>query len=118
MLIAHVEQQGVWLVEGGMIQLATELSNLATRLGAVVRLGNATVREITVSRGRATGVVMDSGERIEADAVVCNTDCAALATGALGNAVTRRSAPAFASRGAIPVGDHLDAVGRDRGISR
>jgi 1-hydroxycarotenoid 3,4-desaturase len=87
MLIAHVEQQGVWLVEGGMIQLATELSSLATGLGAVVRLG-ASVRDITVSRGRATGVVLDSGECLEADAVVCNTDCAALATGALGKAVT------------------------------
>ena len=38
MLIAHVEQQGVWLVEGGMVRLAQAMSALATSLGATVRL--------------------------------------------------------------------------------
>jgi 1-hydroxycarotenoid 3,4-desaturase len=83
MLIAHVEQQGVWLVDGGMVRLAAELSGLATRLGAVVRV-DAAVREIVVRGGRASGVVLASGELIDADAVVCNGDFAALAGGLLG----------------------------------
>jgi 1-hydroxycarotenoid 3,4-desaturase len=87
MLIAHVEQQGVWLVQGGMVQLAQALGGLATRQGAVVRV-NTPVSEITVSGGRATGVVLQGGERLAADAVVCNADCAALATGAFGRAVS------------------------------
>jgi 1-hydroxycarotenoid 3,4-desaturase len=87
MLIAHVEQQGVWLVEGGMVQLARALSELAVRLGAIVRI-DAPVKEITVSGGRATGVFLASGERLVSDAVICNGDCAALATGALGPGVT------------------------------
>ena len=88
MLIAHVEQQGVWLVEGGMVQLARALSQLAARLGAVVRV-DAPVAEITVGAGRATGVVLASGERLASDAVICNADCAALATGAFGPGVTK-----------------------------
>jgi 1-hydroxycarotenoid 3,4-desaturase len=83
MLIAHVEQQGVWLVEGGMVKLAQGLSDLAVRQGAVVRT-DAHVAEITVTGDRATGVVLASGERIEADAVVCNGDSAALATARFG----------------------------------
>jgi 1-hydroxycarotenoid 3,4-desaturase len=86
MLITHVEQQGVWLVEGGMVRVAIELRQLATQLGAVVQV-DAPVQEITVNAGRASGVMLASGERIEADAVVCNTDVAALGTGALGRAV-------------------------------
>jgi len=85
MLIAHVEQQGVWLVDGGMVRLAQALAALATEHDAVVRYG-AEVAEIMVSRGVATGVRLSSGERLEADAVVCNADCAALTTGLLGAA--------------------------------
>src|SRR5262249_28103337 len=40
MLIAHVERQGVWLVEGGMHKLAAALADLATELGAVIRYGS------------------------------------------------------------------------------
>ena len=88
MLIAHVEQRGVWFVEGGMVRLAVELSELAQRLGAVVRVA-ASVREIIVSAGRVGGVVLASGERVESDAVVCNADYAAVASGALGAAAMR-----------------------------
>ena len=86
MLIAHVEQQGVWLVEGGMVRLAQALAQVAVGQGAVMR-ANAHVVEITVAGGRATGVVLASGERIGADAVVCNADFAALAGGAFGAGV-------------------------------
>ena len=91
MLIAHVEQRGVWLVEGGMGRLASALAGLAARLGAVQRF-NARVAEILVRGGRTSGVVLASGEHIESDAVICNADCAALADGALGLA-SRRAVP-------------------------
>ena len=86
MLIAHVEQQGVWLVEGGMVRLAQALSDLAVRQGAVVRV-DAHVAEIAVRGDRAAGVVLASGERIESDAVVCNADFGALSSGIFGRAV-------------------------------
>jgi 1-hydroxycarotenoid 3,4-desaturase len=87
MLIAHVEQQGVWLVEGGMIRLAQALTSVATHHGATVRV-EAPVVEITIRQGHATGIVLATGERILSDAVICNADCAALATGAFGSGAT------------------------------
>uniref|UniRef100_UPI0035CC5D36 1-hydroxycarotenoid 3,4-desaturase CrtD n=1 Tax=uncultured Sphingomonas sp. TaxID=158754 RepID=UPI0035CC5D36 len=96
MLVAHVEAAGVWLVEGGMYRLALALEALAERNGAVFRY-DAPVREIVVERGRAAGVLLASGERIAADAVVCNADPAALAAGAFGPA-TRHAMRGHAPR--------------------
>jgi 1-hydroxycarotenoid 3,4-desaturase len=88
MLIAHVEQQGVWVVDGGMVRLAEAMKDLATRLGAVSR-ENATVAEIIVRNGRARDVLLAGGERIEADGVICAADCSALAAGLFGSGVMR-----------------------------
>jgi 1-hydroxycarotenoid 3,4-desaturase len=92
MLVAHVEQEGVWLVEGGMHRLARALARLAEELGATIRYG-AEAREILTSGGRVRGVRLADGEIVEADAVVHNGDVAALAHGLLGATV----APAAAS---------------------
>jgi len=92
MLIAHVEQTGVWLVEGGMHRIATALARLAEGHGARIRLGTP-VAGILVAGGRACGVALESGEHLPADAVLCNTDVAALATGRLGDAVRRSVSP-------------------------
>ena len=39
MLIAHVEQSGVWLVEGGMHRIARAIEGLAEAKGATFRYG-------------------------------------------------------------------------------
>lgn len=91
MLVAHVEQAGVWLVEGGMHRLAQALSTLAQRNGATVRYG-AEAREILVERGRAAGVLLADGEVVEADAVIHAGDVAALGDGLLGPGA-RQAAP-------------------------
>ncbi len=87
MLVAHVEQQGVWLVEGGMHGIARALVSLAERHGATVRLG-CKAQEVVVRGARATGVrvARSDGETefIAADAVVFNGDVAALGAGLLG----------------------------------
>ncbi len=85
MLVAHVEQAGVWLVEGGMHKVATALAALATSHGASFRY-DAEVSEILVENGRAAGVKLASGERINAHAVIANADPAALAAGRFGRA--------------------------------
>jgi 1-hydroxycarotenoid 3,4-desaturase len=86
MLVAHVESQGVWLVEGGMHRLAAALAELAARSGARFRYGSE-VSEIVVEAGRAAGVKLARGERLDADAVVVNADAAAIADGLFGSAV-------------------------------
>ena len=103
MLIAHVEASGVWLIEGGMHALARALETVARRQGACFRYG-AAVREIRTARGRAVGVTLADGERVDADVVVCNADPAALAAGALGENVRR------AVRGIAPRDRSLSAM--------
>jgi 1-hydroxycarotenoid 3,4-desaturase len=83
MLVAHVEQDGVWLVRGGMVRVAEALQRLAERQGARFRFG-AHVAEILVENGRVAGVRLADGEQVPADAVVFNGDVAALARGMLG----------------------------------
>jgi 1-hydroxycarotenoid 3,4-desaturase len=92
MLVAHVEQAGVWRVEGGMARLAQALETLARRLGVRFRL-SMQVATIRIQNGRAAGVELASGEVIAADAVVVNADPAALTSGALGLGVARRAPP-------------------------
>lgn len=92
MLVAHVEQDGVWSVDGGMHRVACAFLERAQALGATIRYG-AHVAAVRVSAGRACGVTLADGTEIDADAVVSNADIAALARGDFGPAV-RRAAPA------------------------
>jgi len=88
MLVAHVERSGVWLVEGGMHRIASVTAALAEARGATIRTG-AEVEEILVSDGQCRGVRLAGGERIEAEAVLCNADVAALAGELFGSAARR-----------------------------
>jgi len=103
MLIAHVEQDGVWTIVGGMQRLAEALVNVGTRLGVTFRFRSPVAR-IATSGGRTTGVMLASGEQVAADAVVVNADVAALAEGRFGTAATS-AVPAVA-----PAGRSLSAV--------
>lgn len=84
MVIADVERQGVWRIEGGMQRLADSLEGLARGLGVAFRYG-AEARAILVDRGRAAGALLAHGERLAADAIVLNADVAALADGLFGS---------------------------------
>jgi 1-hydroxycarotenoid 3,4-desaturase len=93
MLVAHVEQEGVWLVEGGMHRVAAAMEALARKHG-VTFLYDTQVAEIMVASGRATGVRMAGGDVVHADAVVMNGAPAALATGLLGRPAKEAGLPA------------------------
>ncbi len=88
MLIAHVEQEGVWLVDGGMARLAEAMRDVGEDLGAEYRF-NSHVSRIETEGRRATGVVLADGEHIPADAIVYNGDISALPKGLLGPSVIR-----------------------------
>ena len=105
MLIAHVEQEGLWLVEGGMHRVATLLAELTMQAGGSIRY-NTRVQEVLQRNGQVTGVRLEHGdgetEQISASAVVYNGDVAALAAGLLGpDLVTTRPAPAPRSLSAL-----------------
>lgn len=97
MLVAHVEQDGVWLVDGGMHRVAQTLASLAQQRGATLRYG-AEVDSILSRDGRACGVRLAGGEPLQADAIVFNGDVAALAAGHLGSAVLGATAPVAPAR--------------------
>ncbi len=88
MLVAHVEREGVWLVDGGMHRLAAALADLAARKGATIRYASK-ASEIVVEGGRAARVRLADGEEVPCDAVVVNADPAALARGLLGGDAAR-----------------------------
>ena len=92
MLVAHVEQTGVWLVEGGMYALTEALADLAIDQGARVRC-EAHVERVDLKNGTVRGVTLASGEHIPADIVVSAADAAAVASGALGPDIARAIAP-------------------------
>lgn len=83
MLIADVEAQGVWLIDGGISALAQALMNLARSHGAQFRFGTPAAL-VEVRHGRAAGVVLANGDHVAADAVVANVDPQAVAAGRLG----------------------------------
>ncbi len=85
MLIAHVEQEGVWAVEGGMHQTARTLARLAEERGAIFHY-ETEVAEILTNRRGVQGVRLANGEQLAASALVVNADVAALNGGLLGRA--------------------------------
>ena len=92
MLIAHVEQEGVWSVVGGMHRVAQALARLAEGLGATIEYGRD-VTGIIARHGGVRGVSLADGEQIAADSVVVNADPAALTGGRLGAEVRRAIPP-------------------------
>ena len=91
MLIAHVEQAGVWAAAGGMQALGEGMATAARGLGARIRC-DTTVAELCLDQGRASGVRLASGETLDADAVIFNGEAAALRHNLLGSAA-RAAAP-------------------------
>ena len=96
MLVAHVEREGVWLVQGGMHRLAAALARLAAQHGANFRYATP-AEEIEIRAGRAVAVRLPGGERLEADAIVLNADAAALGAGCFG-VDAARAVPGVAPR--------------------
>jgi len=88
MLVAHVEQAGVWYVDGGMHRLVEQLAALAVRGGARIYC-RTEISRIHVHGSRVGAVETAGGERFAVDAVVCNADNNALATGLFGTDVDR-----------------------------
>lgn len=77
MLIAHVEKDGVWFVEGGMIQVARGMEALARSLGVEFRYGEDVVG-ILHEGGSVSGVRLASEEVLEVGSIVFNGDISAL----------------------------------------
>jgi 1-hydroxycarotenoid 3,4-desaturase len=92
MLIAHVEQSGVWSVEGGMHRVARAMAELAESNGADIRC-NTGCAAIETKGGRVSAVRLDNGSIIKADHIIANCDPAAIATALFGADVAHAVKP-------------------------
>jgi 1-hydroxycarotenoid 3,4-desaturase len=88
MLIAHVEQNGVWSITGGMQELANALYKLALSHN-VNFLFDEEVVSINKNKKKVCSVTLSNEEQIACDAVICNADVAAIKTGNLGEQVKK-----------------------------
>ena len=109
MLIAHVERQGVWCVDGGMRALAHAMANVASENGATFHY-NSPVREIIGDERSVRGITLTSGETHKADVVIFNGDSAALSDGLLGERV-RKALPPRARKAAWPLSHYMVHAG-------
>ncbi len=64
---------GMWYPKGGIYSIIEDMAELAGQMGITMRM-KAPVREIAVKNSRVQGVMLESGEMIEADLVVSNAD--------------------------------------------
>jgi phytoene desaturase len=72
--IAFVEEGfGAWHVKGGLGNLAVQVHERAKDVGVTFHL-NSPVAQIKTVNGKATGIVLVSGQRVDADVVIANAD--------------------------------------------
>ncbi|MEE4200417.1 1-hydroxycarotenoid 3,4-desaturase CrtD [Erythrobacter sp.] len=93
MLIAHVEQAGVWLIDGGIHALADAMRRLGEARGVRFHTGTPVAEVLAESGRRVSGVRLADGSQVAADAVICNADPGAIAGGQLGDEVARSVRP-------------------------
>lgn len=65
--------EGVWFPRGGMYRIIESLAAIAEKLGVIFHYSTPVAR-IDVDGNRATGVVLENGEKLRADVVVANAD--------------------------------------------
>jgi phytoene desaturase len=73
-IIPYIEHTyGIDHTIGGLTEISVAMAKVAREHGAVIHLSQK-VKRVTVHNGRASGVELENGEKIPADAVVINAD--------------------------------------------
>ncbi len=88
--VADVQwREGTYYVRGGLYQLAQALRDAAEHLGVSFQTCTEAA-EIIVKQGQARGVQTRCGDRLFADAVVCNADCLSALTSLVPHSARRQ----------------------------
>ena len=113
-MIPYIEHGlGIYHVVGGLSRISDAMAAVAARHGAVIRC-SAPVKRSIVKAGRACGVELESGERIEADEVVLNADFGHAMTHLFEPGVLKKYAPANLARKKISCSTYMLYLGTDR----
>ncbi|MEO0457599.1 MAG: phytoene desaturase family protein [Cyanobacteria bacterium P01_A01_bin.114] len=92
-LIPYIEfADGVWHPQGGFRALAQAMGKAITDTGGKIHL-NTPVQQVWVEAGETKGVILQTGERVSADAVVVNADLAHAMNGLIPNQARGRFGP-------------------------
>ena len=72
--IAFVEEAfGAWHIKGGLGTMADAIYERCIKYGVTFHLSTP-VQEILITKGKANGLILANGERIESDVVISNAD--------------------------------------------
>lgn len=75
-ILSYTEYKfGIYHVQGGLCQISEGMAKAAVEEGAQIRL-RAPVKQVISAKGKASGVLLENGETLEADHVVLNADYA------------------------------------------
>ena len=83
MLIAQVEMDGVWSIQGGMAKIPEVIARLAQKKGCQFRY-ESEVNSLQINGSKISGVHLKSGESLECDYLIFNGDINALKNHLLG----------------------------------
>jgi phytoene desaturase len=79
-ILAYMEhQEGIYHVEGGLSKISEAMAKVIEEYGGKIHLSTP-IKKIKTENGIAKGVVLESGEEIEGDAVFVNADFGYAAT--------------------------------------
>ena len=65
--------EGIWYPIGGFQRVLAALENVGRNSGVTYRLSTS-VKNVNISSGRAVGITLEDGEKLDADVVVVNAD--------------------------------------------
>lgn len=73
-IISYIEHGGgIWHVQGGLNRISAAMAQAIEDKGGRIRLSTP-VKELVVEDGTCRGLLLENGERVEADGVVLNAD--------------------------------------------
>ncbi|MEM9081815.1 MAG: phytoene desaturase family protein [Verrucomicrobiota bacterium] len=79
-ILSYTEYKfGIYHTVGGLAAIPEAMAKVAEEDGAKIRLGEG-IKEVLFSGKKATGVLLESGEKLEADDIVMNADYAQMMT--------------------------------------
>ncbi len=113
-ILSYIEHAfGVYHTRGGLNKISAAMAEAARKRGAEIRLSSA-VKEIIVDGRRAAGVLLDSGERFEADEVVINADFGWAMENLFPEGFLRKYTPAGLARRKFSCSTYMLYLGLDR----
>lgn len=113
-MIPYIEHGlGIYHVTGGLSRISDAMAQVATRRGAVIRC-SAPVKRVLVKSGRACGVELAGGERIDADEVVLNADFGHAMTHLFEPGVLKKYTPGNLARKKLSCSTYMLYLGTDR----